>query len=56
MLPTPPSAFALLRPPKNLASQLEPTTQTALPENLTVADLPQAVWRNKRYVLEELLS
>lgn len=56
MLPSPPSAFALLRPPRNLASQLESTTQTALPDNLTVTDLPQAVWRNKRYVLEESLS
>ncbi|KAM6513115.1 hypothetical protein FALCPG4_015586 [Fusarium falciforme] len=56
MLPCPPSAFALLRPPRNLASQFESTTQTALPDRPTVADLPQAVWRNKRYVLEESLS
>ncbi|KAJ4217252.1 hypothetical protein NW757_014642, partial [Fusarium falciforme] len=56
MLPSPRSAFALLRPPRNLASQLESTTQTALPDHPTVADLPQAVWRNKRYVLEESLS
>jgi hypothetical protein len=56
MLPFPPSAFALLRPPRNLASQFESTTQTALPDHPTIADLPQAVWRNKRYVLEEPLS
>lgn len=56
MLPSPPSAFALLRPPRNLTSQLESTTQTALSDHITIADLPQAVWRNKRYVLEESLS
>uniref|UniRef100_A0A0D2YHT6 Uncharacterized protein n=1 Tax=Fusarium oxysporum (strain Fo5176) TaxID=660025 RepID=A0A0D2YHT6_FUSOF len=27
----------------------------ALPDHPTVADLPQEVWRNKRYVLEESL-
>ncbi|EWY79713.1 hypothetical protein FOYG_17110 [Fusarium oxysporum NRRL 32931] len=32
MLPPPPSAFALLRSPRNLASQFELATQTALPE------------------------
>ncbi|KAG7416648.1 hypothetical protein Forpi1262_v016740 [Fusarium oxysporum f. sp. raphani] len=56
MLPSPPSAFALLRSPRNLASEFELATQTALPDHPTVADLPQAVWRNKRYVLEESLS
>ncbi|KAF5268120.1 hypothetical protein FOXYS1_993, partial [Fusarium oxysporum] len=56
MLPSPPSAFALLRPPRNLASQFELTTHTALPDHPTVADLPRAIWRNKRYVLEESLS
>jgi hypothetical protein len=56
MLPSPPSAFALLRSPRNLASQFELTTQSALPDHPTVADLPRAVWRNKRYVLEESLS
>ncbi|KAM5527636.1 transposase-like protein [Fusarium oxysporum f. sp. phaseoli] len=29
---------------------------SALPDHPTVADLPRAVWRNKRYVLEESLS
>ncbi|KAG7408190.1 putative AC transposase [Fusarium oxysporum f. sp. rapae] len=57
MLPSPPpSAFSFLRPPRNLASQFELTTQSALPDHPTVADLPRAVWRNKRYVLEESLS
>ncbi|KAK7571656.1 hypothetical protein V3481_018867 [Fusarium oxysporum f. sp. vasinfectum] len=56
MLPSPPSAFALLRSPRNLASQFELATQTALPDHPTVVDLPQAVWRNNRYVLEEPLS
>ncbi|WJG35919.1 uncharacterized protein FOBCDRAFT_139916 [Fusarium oxysporum Fo47] len=56
MLPSPPSAFALLRSPRNLASQFELTTHTALPDHPTVADLPRAIWRNKRYVLEESLS
>ncbi|KAL5591113.1 hypothetical protein FOBRF1_014670 [Fusarium oxysporum] len=56
MLPSPPSAFALLRSPRNLASQSELATQTPSPDHPTVADLPQAVWRNKRYVLEESLS
>ncbi|KAH7205300.1 hypothetical protein BKA60DRAFT_579259 [Fusarium oxysporum] len=56
MLPSPPSAFALLRPPRNLASQFELTTRVALPDHPTVADLPRAVWRNKRYALEESLS
>uniref|UniRef100_A0A0D2YIC8 HAT C-terminal dimerisation domain-containing protein n=1 Tax=Fusarium oxysporum (strain Fo5176) TaxID=660025 RepID=A0A0D2YIC8_FUSOF len=57
MLPSPPpSAFSFLRPPRNLASQFELTTQSALPDHHTVADLPRAVWRNKRYVLEESLS
>ncbi|EWZ28656.1 hypothetical protein FOZG_17661 [Fusarium oxysporum Fo47] len=56
MLPSPPSAFALLRPPRNLASQFELTTRVASPDHPTVADLPRAVWRNKRYVLEESLS
>ncbi|KAH7195075.1 hypothetical protein BKA60DRAFT_197390 [Fusarium oxysporum] len=56
MLPSPPpSAFFFLRPPRNLASQFELTTQSALPDHPTVADLPRAVWRNKRYVLEESL-
>jgi hypothetical protein len=40
MLPSPPSTFALLRSPRNLASQFELPTQTALPDNPTVADLP----------------
>lgn len=53
---SPPSALSLLRPPKNLASQLESPSQTALPDHPTIADLPQAVWRNKGYVLEESLS
>ncbi|KAF6525877.1 hypothetical protein HZS61_011672 [Fusarium oxysporum f. sp. conglutinans] len=57
MLPSPPpSAFSFLRPPRNLASQFELMTQSALPDYPTVADLPRAVWRNKRYVLEESLS
>uniref|UniRef100_A0A8H7K1G7 BED-type domain-containing protein n=1 Tax=Bionectria ochroleuca TaxID=29856 RepID=A0A8H7K1G7_BIOOC len=56
MLPSPPSAFALLRPPRNLASQFELTTQVALPDHPIIADLPRAIWRNKRYVLEESLS
>ncbi|KAJ3453164.1 hypothetical protein MRS44_018819 [Fusarium solani] len=56
MLPSPPSAFALLRPPRNLASQFELTTQVALPDYPTVADLPRAIWRNKGYVFEESLS
>ncbi|EXL63574.1 hypothetical protein FOPG_20152 [Fusarium oxysporum f. sp. conglutinans race 2 54008] len=43
MLPSPPSVFALLRSPRNLASQFELATQTALPDYATVADLPQAV-------------
>ncbi|KAG7404443.1 putative AC transposase [Fusarium oxysporum f. sp. rapae] len=30
--------------------------ESALPDHPTVADLPRAVWRNKRYVLEESLS
>ncbi|KAF5261576.1 hypothetical protein FOXYS1_7734 [Fusarium oxysporum] len=42
MLPSPPSAFALLQSPRNLASQFELATQTALPDHPTVADLPQA--------------
>ncbi|KAG7402642.1 hypothetical protein Forpi1262_v018914 [Fusarium oxysporum f. sp. raphani] len=42
MLPSPPSAFALLRSPRNLASQFELATRTALPDHPTVADLPQA--------------
>ncbi|KNB18731.1 hypothetical protein FOXG_22350 [Fusarium oxysporum f. sp. lycopersici 4287] len=56
MLPSPPSAFALLRSPRNLAIQFELATQTPSPDHPTVADLPQAVWRNKRYVLDEPLS
>ncbi|WKT53707.1 hypothetical protein QSH57_004291 [Fusarium oxysporum f. sp. vasinfectum] len=57
MLPSPPSsAFSFLRPPRNLASQFELTTHTALPDHPTVADLPRAIWRNKRYVLEDPLS
>ncbi|KAL7755481.1 hypothetical protein ACKLNR_014579 [Fusarium oxysporum f. sp. zingiberi] len=57
MLPSPPpSAFSFLRPPRNVASQFELTTQSALPDHPTVADLPRAVRRNKRYVLEESLS
>lgn len=51
-----PSAFSLLRAQKNLASQLEPEPPIALPDHPTISDLPQAVWRNKRYVLEESLS
>ncbi|RKK67095.1 hypothetical protein BFJ69_g14793 [Fusarium oxysporum] len=56
MLPSPPSAFALLRAPRNWASQFELATQTPSPDHPTVADYPQALWRNKRYVLEECLS
>jgi hypothetical protein len=55
---TPPalSAFSLLKPPKNLSSQFDSGSQTTLPDNATIADLPQTVWRNRRYVLEESLS
>ncbi|KAM5527437.1 transposase-like protein [Fusarium oxysporum f. sp. phaseoli] len=56
MLPSPSdSAFARLRPPRNLVSQFELTTRVALPDHRTVADLPRAVRRNKRYVLDESL-
>ena len=51
-----PSAFSLLRPSKSLASQLEREPSAAVPDHPTIADLPQAVWRNKRYVLEESLA
>lgn len=51
-----PSAFSLLTFPKNLSSQFESGSLTTLPDNVTIADLPVAVWRNKRYVLEESLS
>ncbi|RYC78584.1 hypothetical protein BFJ63_vAg18542 [Fusarium oxysporum f. sp. narcissi] len=44
MLPSPPSAFALLRSPRNLASEFELATQTALPDHPTVAGLPQAIF------------
>ncbi|KAF4336682.1 hypothetical protein FBEOM_9456 [Fusarium beomiforme] len=56
MLSSPPSAFALLRPPRNLASQFELTTRVASPDHPTVVDLLRAAWRNKRYVSEESLS
>ncbi|KAH7142517.1 hypothetical protein DER46DRAFT_674344, partial [Fusarium sp. MPI-SDFR-AT-0072] len=51
-----PPPLLLSHPPRNLASQSELTTQVALPDHPTVADLPRAVWRNKRYVVEESLS
>jgi hypothetical protein len=53
--PLAPSAFSLLRASKRLASQLEREPVAALRDHPTIADLPQAVWRNKRYVLEESL-
>ncbi|KAL9561346.1 hypothetical protein ACKAV7_014701 [Fusarium commune] len=44
MLPSPPpSAFSFLRPPRNLASQFKLTTQSALPDHPTVADLPRVL-------------
>ncbi|KAK4074631.1 hypothetical protein Purlil1_12926 [Purpureocillium lilacinum] len=50
------SAFSILRAPRSLASQLEQEPPAALPDHPTIADLPHALWRNKRYVLEESLS
>ncbi|OAA62389.1 hypothetical protein LEL_10725 [Akanthomyces lecanii RCEF 1005] len=50
-----PSAFSLLKS-KNLSSQFESGSITTSPDNATIADLSLAVWRNKRYVLEESLS
>ncbi|KAI5465099.1 hypothetical protein BGZ63DRAFT_412497 [Mariannaea sp. PMI_226] len=54
--PPAPSAFSLLKPPKNLSSQFDSGSRTTFPDNATIADLPQAVGRNRRYVLEESLS
>ncbi|CEJ95271.1 hypothetical protein VHEMI10760 [[Torrubiella] hemipterigena] len=54
--PPAPSAFAILKSPKTLCSQFESSVVTAFPEGAAVRDLPLAVWRNKRYVLEESLS
>ncbi|KAM3561808.1 hypothetical protein ARSEF4850_003041 [Beauveria asiatica] len=51
-----PSAFSFLSPPKNLSSQFEKGSIATVPDNATIGDLPLAVWRNKRYVLEESLS
>ncbi|KAM0738258.1 hypothetical protein ACQRIT_007450 [Beauveria bassiana] len=51
-----PSAFSFLKSPKNLSSQFEKGSIATVPDNATIGDLPLAVWRNKRYVLEESLS
>ncbi|KAF1730602.1 hypothetical protein CRV24_008671 [Beauveria bassiana] len=50
-----PSAFSLMKTSRNLSSQFE-SGSVATVDNATIGDLPLAVWRNRRYVLEESLS
>ncbi|KAJ0126027.1 Short-chain dehydrogenase/reductase tropE [Fusarium oxysporum f. sp. albedinis] len=53
ILPSPlPSAFSFLRPPRNLASQFELTTQSALPDHPTVIDLPRVIKRHGIFLIE----
>ncbi|TQW01624.1 hypothetical protein IF2G_10859 [Cordyceps javanica] len=50
------SAFSLMKTSRNLSSQFESGSVATVPDNATIGDLPLAVWRNRRYVLEESLS
>ncbi|KAM3519811.1 hypothetical protein MY4038_009655 [Beauveria bassiana] len=51
-----PSAFSLMKTSRNLSSQFESGSVATVPDNATIGDLPLAVWRNRRYVLQKSLS
>jgi hypothetical protein len=55
--PTPPSSvFSRLSQPKTVAKQLEEAAVGALPPNPTIENLPKITWKNRRFVLEDLLA